>query len=204
MAKKRDIKEIDVVSSELEALQKQSAAYASSDKTRDRDKKVVVFLCISLAVLILGVFVGMVVYEMNRSPVSYGPNVKPEEMTAEITSRHESRLEVFNEKGDSLVGVNFVGYNARFNEDGDLVVDGYIRNFTGHEVYNITGNITIETANDENVGGAYFEFLEEDFGSLKNGFSRPWRIVFDNDYVNVEITDLSQFTVTTEFKYQQK
>ena len=79
-----------------------------------------------------------------------------------------------------------------------------MRNFTGHEIYDITGNITVSNANDDHVGSAYFEFKQEDFGSLKNEKSRPWRIIIDNDYVNVEITDLSSFKVKTEFTFYQK
>lgn len=204
MAKNRDLKEIDIVASELESLKRQSAEFENADGTKAKQKSLIVALCVALGVLVVAVFVGAVIYVESLSPVSYGPKASAEEMTQEMTEKHESRLQVFDEKGESLEGVNFVGYNARFNEDGDLIVDGYFRNFTGHEIYNITGNITIETPNQDNIGGAYFEFPKEEFGTLKHGKSRPWRLIFKNDYVNIEITDLSQFVVTTEFEYFQK
>ncbi len=204
MAKNRDLREIDIVANELESLKKQSEEYENTDKSKEKQKSLIKALCIVLGVIVLGVFVGAIIYVESLSPVSYGPNAYPEEMTAEMTEKHESRLEVFDEMGESLEGVNFVGYDARFNEDGDLIVDGYFRNFTGHEIYDITGNITIETPNQDNIGGAYFEFPKEEFGTLKHGKSRPWRLIFNNDYVNIEITDLSKFVVTTELEYYQK
>ncbi len=204
MAKNRDLKEIDIVSSELEALKKQTAQLSQIDEKKEKKKKTLIALCIALAVVVLGVFIGAIIYVESMSPISYGPNALESEMTKEKTEEHERRIQKIDDNGGIREGVNFVGYYARFNDKGDLIVDGYMRNFTGHEIYNITGNITIETPNEENIGGAYFEFPEEEFGTLKNGHSRPWRLIFNNDYVNVEITDLSSFTVTTEFEFYQK
>ncbi len=201
MAKNRDLKEIDIVSSELEELKRQTAELSNIDEKAEKRKRNIVILVVALAVIVLGVFIGAIIYVENQSPVSYGPNALQSEMTPEITKIHEERLAKIDKRDEEKDGLSFVGYRAEFNEDGDLVVDGYFRNFTGHEIYNIAGNITIETPNNENVGGAYFKFPKEEFGTLKNGYSRPWRLIFDNDYVNVEITDLSSFTVTTELEF---
>lgn len=204
MAKKNTIQEIDIVSRELEALKKQSADYAINGDKNNKRNKTIIALCVSVvAVLVIAVIVAVVMVE-SQSPISYGPNALDSEMTAEMTAEHERRIKIIDENGGIREGVNFVGYYARFNDDGDLVVDGYMRNFTGHEIYDITGNITVSNANDDHVGSAYFEFLLDDFGSLKNEKSRPWRIIIDNDYVNVEITDLSSFKVKTEFTFYQK
>jgi len=204
MAKKRDLNEIDIVSSELERLKKQTAQLDEGELYKEKQKKTIIALCVSFAVLLIAVVIGIFVYAESVSQVSYGPKASAAEQTEEMTQKHESRLEVMDKNGASHEGVNYMGYYARFNDEGDLVVDGYFRNFTGHEIYDITGNITIETVNGDNIGGAYFEFLEDDFGTLKNNKSRPWRLIFDNDYVNIEITDLSKFTVTTELEYFYK
>ncbi len=204
MAKKRDLNEIDIVSSELEKLKKQTEQFDEGSLYKQKQRKTVIALCVSFGAILLAVIIGVFIYVETLSPVSYGPNASESEKTAEMTEKHESRLNVIDKNGASHEGVNYVGYYARFNDEGDLVVDGYFRNFTGHEIYDITGNITIETVSGDNIGGAYFEFLEEDFGTLKNEKSRPWRLIFDNDYVNIEITDLSQFTVTTELDYYYK
>lgn len=204
MAKKRTTQEIDIVSQELEALKKQSADYAvNGDKNQKKSKKIIAF-CICVAVLLVAALVTAVVMVESQSPISYGPHALESEMTDEMTAEHERRIKIIDENGGIREGVNFVGYHARFNDDGDLVVDGYMRNFTGHEIYDIKGNITVSNANDDHVGSAYFEFMQEDFGTLKNEKSRPWRIIIDNDYVNVEITDLSTFKVKTEFTFYQK
>lgn len=204
MAKKRDLNEIDIVSNELERLKKQTASLSEDTLYKEKQKKTIIALCISFAALLVAVVVGIIIYTGSVSQVSYGPKASAAEQTEEMTQKHESRLEVMDKNGATHEGVNFMGYYARFNDEGDLVVDGYFRNFTGHEIYDITGNITIETVGGDNIGGAYFEFLEEDFGTLKNNKSRPWRLIFDNDYVNIEITDLSKFTVTTELEYFYK
>ena len=205
MAKKQKNQEIDAVLNELENLKKQSAEFAVSGEQKYKQKKMIIVLCVFLAVLVVGAFVGAVVFVESQSPVSYGPKALASEKTEEKTAEHERRLKIIDDNGGVREGVNFVGYHARFNDEGDLIVDGYMRNFTGHEIFDIEGNITVKTASGkDNVGAAYFEFPEEDFGSLKNGKSRPWRLIFDNDYVNVEITDLSSLTVTTEFNFYQK
>ncbi len=204
MAKKRKAEEIDIVSKELEALKKQSEEYAIGGDAKAKKSKKIIALCVSVVLVLVVALVAAVISVESQSPISYGPNALESEMTAEMTAEHERRIQIIDQNGGIREGVNFVGYHARFNDDGDLVVDGYMRNFTGHEIYNITGNITVSNANDDHVGSAYFEFLEEDFGSLKNEKSRPWRIIIDNDYVNVEITDLSTFKVKTEFTFYQK
>lgn len=205
MAKKRDLQELDIVTKELTELKKQTVRAANIDPEKEKQKKNIIILCSILAVIVIAAFTAIVVSYATQSPVSYGPNASESEKTPEKTKEHERRLKVIDENGGVREGVNFVGTYARFNDDGDLVVDGYMRNFTGHEIYDITGNITVNTAETEDhIGSAYFEFTEESFGSLKNGKSRPWRIIIDNDYVNVEITDLSKFTVTTEFYFYQK
>ena len=204
MAKKRDLKELDIVSRELEQLKKQSTRI-TVDPQKAKQKKMIIILCSILAVLVIGGFTALVISYATQSPVSYGPTALDSEKTEEKTLEHERRLKIIDENGGIREGVNFVGTYARFDDEGNLVVDGYMRNFTGHEIYNITGNITVETAETEDhIGSAYFEFPEETFGSLKNGKSRPWRLIFDNDYVNVEITNLKEFTVTTEFSFYQK
>ncbi len=204
MAKKRNIQEIDIVTKELEALKKQSDDLAKGGDAAYKKSKKIIALCVSVAVVLVVALVAAVIVVESQSPISYGPNALDSEKTAEITAEHERRIEIIDENGGIREGVNFVGYYARFNDDGDLVVDGYMRNFTGHEIYNITGNITVSNANDDHIGSAYFEFPEKDFGSLKNEKSRPWRIIIDNDFVNVEITDLSSFKVKTEFTFYQK
>jgi len=202
MAKRDKISEIDLISSELEKLNKQTAEYNENGEKKDKQRKTIIALCVVLAVIIIGAFIGAIVYIETQSPVSYGPNALAEEMTEERTKTHEERLKQIDENGGVREGVNFVGYYARFNDDGDLVIDGYIRNFTGHEIYDLEGNITVKTPEDENIGGAYFTFPVDEFGTLKNGKSRPWRLVFDNDYVNIEIVDLSKFRVITEFYFK--
>lgn len=205
MAKKRDLQELDLVSKELIELKKQATQVASVDPQKAKQKKIIIILSSLIAVLIIGAFTALVVSYATQSPVSYGPTALESEKTEEKTKEHERRLKIIDENGGIREGVNFVGTYAQFNDEGQLIVDGYMRNFTGHEIYNITGNITIETAEtEEHIGSAYFEFSEEDFGSLKNGKSRPWRLIFDADYVNIEITDLSKFTVTTEFNFYQR
>lgn len=203
MAKKQKNQEIDVVLNELEQLNRQSADYAKGSKKKG-EKKTLLILCIALVVVLLGGIIAGVIVSETQSPVSYGPNALASEKTEERTAEHERRLKSIDENGGIREGVNFVGYHARFNEDGDLVVDGYMRNFTGHEIYDIDGNITVKTQEDDNIGGAYFEFPKEEFGTLKNGKSRPWRLIFDNDYVNIEIVDLSSFKVLTELYFKQK
>lgn len=205
MAKKRDLQELDIVSKELEQLKKQAANTAAVDPQKAKQKKTIIILCTLLAVIVIGAFTALVVSYATQSPISYGPTALESEKTPEKTKEHERRLKIIDENGGIREGVNFVGTYARIDDKGQLIVDGYMRNFTGHEIYNLEGNITVKTAETgDNVGGAYFEFSEEDFGSLKNGKSRPWRLIFDADYVNVEITDLSKFTVTTEFKFNQR
>ena len=205
MAKKRDLQELDLVSKELSELKKQTIHAAAIDPQKAKQKKTIIILCSLLAVLVIGAFTAIVISYATQSPVSYAPVATEEEMTEERTKEHERRLKSIDKNGGIREGVNYVGTYARFNDEGDLVIDGYMRNFTGHEIYNITGNITVETAvTEDHIGSAYFEFPEKTFGSLKNGKSRPWRIIIDNDYVNVEITDLSKFTVTTEFDFYQK
>ncbi len=204
MAKKNTIQEIDIVSQELEALKKQSADYALNGDKNTKKTKTIIAVCASVIVVLIAAVIAAVVIVESESPISYGPNALESEMTDEMTAEHERRIKIIDENGGIREGVNFVGYYARFNDDGDLVVDGYIRNFTGHEIYDITGNITVSNVNNDHVGSAYFEFLVDDFGTLKNEKSRPWRIIIDNDYVNVEITDLSSFKVKTEFTFYQK
>lgn len=200
---KRKVNEIDLISNELEKLNKQTAEYKENGAQKDKQKKITIALCVSLAVVVLGVFIGAIVYNEMQSPVSYGPKATAEETTEERTKTHEERLKQIDDNGGVREGVNFVGYNARFDDKGNLIVDGYIRNFTGHEIFDLKGNVTLKTPDGENIGGAYFTFPVDTFGKLKNGKSRPWRLVFDNDYVNVEIVDLSKFTVLTEFYFKQ-
>ncbi|MBQ8868214.1 MAG: SLAP domain-containing protein [Oscillospiraceae bacterium] len=204
MAKKNSVQEIDIVSRELEALKKQSADYAINGDKNNKKAKIIITFCVAVAVVLIAAVITAVVMVESQSPISYGPHALESEMTDEMTAEHERRIKIIDENGGIREGVNFVGYHARFDENGDLVVDGYMRNFTGHEIYDITGNITVSNANDDHVGSAYFEFMQEDFGTLKNEKSRPWRIIIDNDYVNVEVTDLSSFKVKTEFTFYQK
>lgn len=204
MAKKRDLQEIDYVSGELEKLKKQSAKLSDFEIAKQKQRKSIIILASIVAALLIVSFVGVVIHFATQSPVSYAPKASAAEITEERTKEHERRLKIIDDNGGIREGVNFVGYHARFDDEDNLVVDGYMRNFTGHKIYNIKGNITVETTNGDNVGGAYFEFPEKEFGSLENGKSRPWRLIFDADYVNVEITDLSEFTILTEFEYYYK
>ena len=204
MAKKHTNQEIDIVSQELEALKKQSEDYALGGEAKAKKNKKIIAICVSVAIVLVAALIAAVISVEMQSPISYGPNALDSEKTSSMTAEHERRIKIIDENGGIREGVNFVGYHARFNSDGDLVVDGYMRNFTGHEIYDITGNITVSNMNDDHIGSAYFEFMEKDFGSLENEKSRPWRIIIDKDYVNVEITDLSKFKVKTEFRFYQK
>ena len=202
MAKKQiNNSEIDIVSKELEALQKQSLEYEKSDKKSQGRLNVIIACIASLVVIAVSAFVIILIVDANKSPISYGPNASQSEMTKEKTKEHERRIKIIDENGGIREGVNFVGYHARFNDNGDLVVSGYMRNFTGHEIYNITGNITVSNETGDHIGSAYFEFTEDKFGRLKNEKSRPWTIIISNEYVNVEITELDVFRVKTEFNF---
>lgn len=204
MAKNRDLKELDIVSNELEQLKKQSESYTKEDEIRDKKKKkTIIVACVLVAVLVL-TFVVAVIFVENQSPVSFGPNEVAEQMTEEKIAEHEKRLEKLDLNSGTRKDLNYTGYRAYFDDKGQLIVDGYFRNFTGHEVYDIRGNIIVTNKNKDIIGTAYFEFPEKEFGSLKNGYSRPWQLIFENDYVNVEIIDLSKFIITTELEYFHK
>lgn len=207
--KKKQQNEADILSGELERLRRQTAELdLSGRKAQQRKKKRIVLLSVLTAMVLLSALIGTVIYLNGQSEVSWGPNVAASERTEEKTEAHEKRLKkmdaAMKENEQERQGLCFAGYDAFFDDEGNLIVDGYFRNFTGHEVYNITGNVTVTTPNEDNVGAAYFEFPEKEFGSLKSGKSRPWRLIFEDDYVNVNITNLSKFNITTEFEYYQK
>ncbi len=208
MARKKDLNEMDIISKELETLKKQTKLLDKDkeaiERYKNKKKTIIISIVAAVSILVIAVL-GAFIYVNLQSPISYGPNATAEEKTEKVTEEHEEFLKKIDKKSETVKeGVYFLGTYAYFDDDKNLVVDGYMRNFTGHEIYDLKGNITIKTPNDENIAGAWFEFTEKSFGSLKNGKSRPWRIIFKNDYVNVDITDLSKFTVTTEFEFYQK
>ena len=204
MARKKSEKEIDVISAELDNLLKQEADTDNGDAAEKKKNKAILAVIIAVVLtVVIGIGAPYIYFQM-QGPISFGPNALESEMTPEKIEKHEENLKKLDEQKAPQEGLYFIGYYARFDKEGDLVVDGYMRNFTGHEVYDITGNITVSTKGGDNVGGAYFEFPEKEFGSLKNGKSRPWRIEIKNDLVNVEITDLSSFKILTQFDFHQK
>ena len=121
---------------------------------------------------------------------------------------HVARLKTIDENGAERQGVSFVEYNAKLSENGSLVVEGYLRNFSGSDIYNIECNITAQNSEtQEYVAVKSFKFFvstENMFLSLENKKSCPVTITFDADYVNVDEADLYKLSYTSEFTYSQK
>ncbi len=140
-----------------------------------------------------------------RHELSFSLDVNPDEASETSIKEHIARLKTIDETGAVRQGVSFVGYNAHLSENGSLVVDGYLRNFSDSEIYNIECNITVINAETQDyVALDHFKFPENTFGSLKNKRSRPVRITFEADYVNVGNADLSSLSFSSEFTFSQK
>ncbi len=125
----------------------------------------------------------------------------PQENVSEISSEYQAKLqERLNAAGVAPVGVSFYGYNATFDDQGRLTVEGFFRNRTGETITNLECDITIRV---ENITVAYghFSLPEEDFGTLESGDSRPWTLIFGSDDVINRGQDMSNYQVMVECNY---
>lgn len=140
-----------------------------------------------------------------REEISFALNTNETEKDEVAINKHVARLKAIDENTAAREGVSFVEYNAQIGQNGSLVVDGYLRNFSGSEIYNIECSVTAENSEtQEYVARGHFEFPENIFGSLENGKSRPVRITYDSDNINVSDYDLSKLTFSAELTYSQK
>ena len=140
-----------------------------------------------------------------REELSFAPNSNSSETSESVIKEHIARLITIDETGAERQGVSFVEYNAKLSENRSLVVEGYLRNFSDNEIYNIECNITVINAETQDyVAASHFKFPENTYGSLKNKKSRPVTLSFDADYVNVGNADLSKLSFSSEFTFSQK
>ena len=121
---------------------------------------------------------------------------------------HVARLKSIDENGAERQGVSFVEYNSKLVQSGSLVVEGYLRNFSGSDIYNIECNITVQNSETQEYAASksfkFFVSPENASLSLENKKSCPVTVTFDADSVNVDEADLSKLSFTSEFTYSQK
>lgn len=123
------------------------------------------------------------------------------DQTEKVIQEHVERLKAMDKNGSEREGVNFVGYNAHLSESGRLVVDGYLRNFSGNEICDIVCNITVKDGETQDYVAVSQLSLHE---SLENERTRPVSITFDADNVNVGNLDLSKLEYLSEITFKQK
>lgn len=99
--------------------------------------------------------------------------------------------------------VSFNPINARFNKDGSLIVDLFIRN--GHEesIFNIDVRLNL-IEDGRVVASAPFSFIREEFGVLEPNTSRPWSILYypeDLKEKNIKIDKISIEGENIQYEY---
>ncbi|ABK60488.1 SLAP domain-containing protein [Clostridium novyi] len=124
---------------------------------------------------------------------------------AKINDKKKEELQnVLNNLGDiSKDQVSFNPINARFNQDGSLIVDLFIRN--GHEesIFNIDVRLNL-IENGRVVASAPFSFTKEEFGVLESNNSRPWSILYypeDLKEKNIKIDSISIEGENIQYEY---
>lgn len=121
----------------------------------------------------------------------------------EYSPSEQAKLQkILNDFGDPAAGLSFVGYRTRF-DNGSLYVDGFFRNNTGEDIYNIYGDIYIKTEN-EIIASDYYMFFEPSFPAIENNYSVPYSIVFKPSSVFFSNVELEEYSIKTVFDYNIK
>lgn len=135
---------------------------------------------------------------------SFGPK---EDLTKISQTQKDLLQQKLNEAPKIKEGLSYYGYNAKFDDEGSLIVDGFFMNNTGNTAKNITGVITIDCVISKEytltIAKGQFEFKEQDFGKLKNGEARPWQLKFKDDLI-VNKRDFTTYNINAELKYEKE
>lgn len=141
----------------------------------------------------------------NVSQVNQKYSFGPVADLAKINDKKKEELQsVLNGLGDIPKDkILFNSINARFNQDGSLIVDLFVRN--GHEesIFNIDVRLNL-IEDGKVVASAPFSFTREEFGVLESKNSRPWTILYypeDLKEKNIKIDSISIEGENIQYEY---
>lgn len=133
--------------------------------------------------------------------LSFAPVVTSSELTDDYVKSMQENLD---NCADAPSGkLSFVGYNAYYNDEGSMIIDGFFRNDTGRTVSDISGTITIKNEY-LTLAKATFTFDKEKFGELPDGAARPWTLEFTSDTVANKSNNIGNYTVYTDLSFTKK
>lgn len=106
---------------------------------------------------------------------SFGPMAD----TSKIDDETKKYLQSFlNKLGDPAKDkITFEVMSTKYESDGSLVVDVFVRNGNPETVFNIDTTLQL-IENNVVIATADFKFNLEDFGNLPKDISRPWTILY--------------------------
>ncbi len=157
-----------------------------------------VFVKMILPIFLCAVLLGLSGCSSEQS-YSFGPNDDVSGFSSEYKADLQEKL---NAAGNAPAGLSYYGYQTKFDDQGQLIVDGFFRNRTGDTITDLKCTITIMV---DLITVAYGEFNipESEFGTLKSGDSRPWTLIFTAEDVLAKDQDLSKYDVKVEATYKR-
>ncbi|WP_182101543.1 SLAP domain-containing protein [Niallia taxi] len=102
-----------------------------------------------------------------------------------------------NELGDAPESrVSFTGVDAKFQDDGSLVIEGFVRNGFDYTIKNLAGELKVlDNRDNEPIASEPFTLSEDKFGKLKSGESRLWAFTLKAESVKNKENDLKNYVV---------
>ncbi|KOA18314.1 hypothetical protein CLHOM_32110 [Clostridium homopropionicum DSM 5847] len=131
---------------------------------------------------------------------SFGPMADASKIDDE-TKRYLQ--DFLNKLGDPTKDkITFEVMRTKYESDGSLMVDIFIRNGNPETVFNIDTTLQL-IENDVVIATADFKFTLEDFGKLPKDTSRPWTILyFPEDMKNKDIKIKNPIIKSTKCEYE--
>lgn len=130
--------------------------------------------------------------ETKEQPLTMAPDQeKPDE------KRMDKLQTKLNELGNAPESrVSFTGVDAKFQEDGSLVIEGFVRNGFEYAVKNLAGEMRVlDNRDNEPIAAEPFALTEDKFGELKSGESRLWTFTLKPESIKNKENDLKNYVV---------
>jgi len=136
-------------------------------------------------------------------PVYQEYSFAPTADLANIDDQTKDELQqILNSLGDPQKGtITFIGFDAVYNNDGSLTITTFVRNGFDYSVYNLEGQIKVQTMDGEIIASGNFTFPEGEFGILDASMSRPWSLTFLPDTIYNSQADLTEYIIQSNINY---
>ncbi len=132
---------------------------------------------------------------------TFGPRVDISSIPTQVVQNLQEMLDDLGGVPPNVVTLN--GFFARYNPNGDLLVDLFIRNGLKTPIRDFHGRVQVITRERNVIAVDDFQFTLAEFGELQSGNSRPWTLFFDRRCVMRRLEPIGLYTLDTRMYFEK-